>query len=161
MTLSLIIFNLKPLTKSSDHSDCGLWFFWEGLWRPEEPTVVAADNCGWPRASWTLGLHPAVGEEVRVTPEYATLPVLLGLWPLFRRRGETNSFVCWCIMCMFVYGSVLIGFGLLLFPVNVFHELIKIKSINQSRAEWLLWVIVLNGATKWCCLKSNYNNLIT
>jgi len=40
----------------------------------------------------------AVGEEVRVTPvlgqcRYATLPVLLGLWPLFRCRGETNSFV--------------------------------------------------------------------
>ena len=33
--------------------------FLEGLWRPEEPTVVAADNCGWPRVSWTLGLHPA------------------------------------------------------------------------------------------------------
>ena len=32
-------------------------------------------------------------------------------------------------MCMFVYGSVLIGFGLLLFPVNVFHKVIKIKSI--------------------------------
>jgi len=44
-----------------------------------QPTVVAADNCGWPRVSWMLGLHPAVGEEVRVTPEYATLPVLLGL----------------------------------------------------------------------------------
>ena len=38
------------------------------------------------------------------------------------------------IMCMFVYGSVLIGFGLLLFPVNVFHELIKIKS-NQHKAK--------------------------
>ena len=57
----------------------GCDFFWEGLWHPEEPTIVAADNCGWPRVSWTLGLHPAVGEEVRVTPEYATLPVLLGL----------------------------------------------------------------------------------
>ena len=29
-------------------------------------------------------------------------------------------------------GGVLIGFGLLLFPVNMFHKLIKIKS-NQHR----------------------------
>jgi len=49
------------------------------LWRPEEPTVVAADNCGRPRVSWMLGLHSAVGQEVRVTPKYATLPVLLSL----------------------------------------------------------------------------------
>ena len=41
-------------------------------------SVVAADNCGWPRVSWTLGLHPVVGEEVRVTPEYATLPSAVG-----------------------------------------------------------------------------------
>jgi len=31
-------------------------------------------------------------------------------------------------MCKFVYGGVLIGFSLLLFPVNVFHKLIKIKN---------------------------------
>ena len=59
---------------------------------------MAADNCGWPRVSWTLGLHPAVGEEVRVyTPEYATLPVLFGAGSdhYFDAvgRGETNSFV--------------------------------------------------------------------
>ena len=73
------------------------------LWRPEEPTVVSADNCGWPRVLWTLGLHLAVGQEVRVTPEYATLPVLLSLWLLFQRRKETIYVVIyWCIMCIFV-----------------------------------------------------------
>ena len=49
------------------------FFFWEGLWHPEEPTVVAADYCGWPCVSWTLGLHSAVGQEVRVM--HATLPI--------------------------------------------------------------------------------------
>ena len=51
------------------------YVFREGLWHPEEPTVVAADNCGWPRVTWTLGLHSVVGQEVRVMPEYATLPI--------------------------------------------------------------------------------------
>ena len=37
-------------------------------------------------------------------------------------------------MCIFVYGGVLIGFGFVLFPVNVFHKLIKIKS-NQNVLE--------------------------
>jgi len=51
-------------------------------------------------------------------------------------------------MCMFVYGSVLIGFGLLLFPVNVFHELIKIKSnqIKEPYDELLhIYPILLSG----------------
>ena len=76
------------------------------LWHPEEPTVVAADNCGWPRVSWMLGLHSAVGQEVRVTPKYATLPVLLSLWLLFRCRKETiyfvmlmyNVYICWALL---------------------------------------------------------------
>jgi len=63
------------------------------------PTVVAADYCGWPRVSWTLRLHSAVRQEVRVMPEYAT--AVEPLTTISTSQRDCLLLSCCYIICMY------------------------------------------------------------
>jgi len=88
-------------------ADCGLCF-WERLWRPEEPTVVVADCCGWPRVSWTLGICSSVGQEARqeVKVMFGNLVYCSSASDYyFDFTKRLSTVVCYCVYVCYLLGT--------------------------------------------------------